>query len=193
MRVNLFKTLLGAFLPNGLLEMKEIGAAAKLAYGRLLQYAGERGYCWPSYNTLAGALGMSRSTAIRAVAELVSEHLIEVEPRVSESGDNSSNVFFFLDHAALHSGRLGSSNLTPPSSVLPPLGGVRMPPKKNHKKKIQINRGAPKKQTQLIEDIYASRLQAAARDADEWVQSQEGQATIAYFGAPVNFNKGGAK
>ena len=120
--------------------MEEIGAAAKLAYGRLLQYAGEKGYCWPSYNSLAAELGMSRSTAIRAIAELVAQKLIEIETRKSGNGDNSSNIFYFLAHPALNSDRLdtverGSVNLTPPSfkSLLP--GSVNVTPKKTHSRK----------------------------------------------------------
>jgi hypothetical protein len=146
MRVNLFKTLLGAFLPNGLLEMTEIGAAAKLAYGRLLQYAGERGYCWPSYQTLARAIGMSRTTAIRAVNELVEEKLIEVEQRISPDGDNTSNTFFFLDHPVLYlqsseGSEVGGVKLIPPSSITTPGGGVKLRPKKIHIQK-RINEAA---------------------------------------------------
>jgi hypothetical protein len=115
-RINPFRTQLGLFLPNGIAELETIGPAAKLIYGRLLQFAGQKGYCWPAVATIAAAVKISKSSAKTALKELEAEKLIEVEQRTSPDGDNASNYYYFLSHPALHAHPLdgGGSESDPP-------------------------------------------------------------------------------
>lgn len=125
MRINPYKTQLGSFLPNGIMTLTTIGSTGKLIYGRLCQFAGEKGYCWPAISTLAFAIGCSKTTVKKAIKELLGEKLIEVEHRFSEDGDATSNLYFFLDHPALHIHPLngGPVSASPPSvSALPRAG-----------------------------------------------------------------------
>ncbi len=132
MRINPYKTQLGSFLPNGILELLTIGSTAKLLYGRLCQYAGEKGYCWPAISTLAVAIGCSKTTVKKAIKELLDANLIEVEHRFSEDGDATSNLYFFLDHAALYIHPFpGGQVSTPPQSLSAP-SGSETAPKENH-------------------------------------------------------------
>jgi Helix-turn-helix domain len=118
MRINPYKTQLGSFLPNGIMKLTSIGSTAKLIYGRLCQYAGEKGYCWPAISTLADAIGCSKTTVKKAIKELQDANLIEVEHRYSEDGDATSNLYYFLDHDALHIHPLGGGqDSAPPQSV----------------------------------------------------------------------------
>jgi hypothetical protein len=54
--------------------------------------------CWPSYQTIADALNISRPKAIEAVQDLVACGLIAIEPRIVE-GHQSSNYFILLPSA----------------------------------------------------------------------------------------------
>lgn len=124
MRINPFKTQIGSLLPNGIMELTTINSSAKLIYGRLCQFAGDKGYCWPAIPTLADSVGCSETTVKNAIKELKESKLIEVVHRNSSNGDASSNLYFFLDHAALHVHPINSGGRTfpdppPPESTLP--------------------------------------------------------------------------
>lgn len=50
-------------------------------------------YAWPSYSTLADRTQLNRATVIRAVQELRSRGLVDVESRMNAGGDRTSNRF----------------------------------------------------------------------------------------------------
>lgn len=104
-----YKTFVGSFIPNWLIEWPERGpeklsAGAKLLWARLAQHEGKDGGCWPSQETLAEELGGTTDREIRKrLTELERVGLIEIEQR----GLNRSNLYHFLWHrrmeeAALH-------------------------------------------------------------------------------------------
>jgi DNA-binding transcriptional ArsR family regulator len=97
-RFNPYKLFVGSFIPNWLLKRKEISFCAKLTYARLCQYAGEDGEAFPRIETLAAEIGTSVRTVARALAELKTAGLIEVERR----GLGQSNSYFFLIHLWNH-------------------------------------------------------------------------------------------
>lgn len=128
-------------VPNGIAELTTIGTAAKLVYGRLCQFAGSRGYCWPAISTLSCAIGVTRTTTKKAIKELVAEKLIEVVGRINEDGDATSNLYYFLDHPVLNTAPLMEDGQGRPESGLPqkqPDLGQNLPSKRikeeNHKK-----------------------------------------------------------
>lgn len=92
--INPYKLFHGSFVPNWLLERKEVSQGAKLCYARLCQYAGKKGTAWPAQETLAAEIGCSDREARRYLKELVTTELIEVEQR----GLGKSNVYHFLGH-----------------------------------------------------------------------------------------------
>ena len=62
--------------------------SVKLVYLALADSADEDGVCFPSYEYLAYKCGISKSTVIRAVNNLVRRKFLTVENR-----DNTSNLF----------------------------------------------------------------------------------------------------
>ena len=92
--INPYKRFVGSLIPNWLLQRKEISPGAKLCYGRLCQYSGKNGQCYPKQITLARELGCSRSQVIRYINELVKHGLIE-KIRV---GLQRANRYKFLRH-----------------------------------------------------------------------------------------------
>ncbi len=93
-RIIPWKKFLSSLVPNWLLCRTEISQGAKLCYGRLAQYAGKDGECFPKQRTLARELGVSTRTAREYIRELEKFHLLESE----RPGLGMANRYFFLDH-----------------------------------------------------------------------------------------------
>ena len=68
----------GVFIPNVLLETDLISPVDKIVWGRLCQFAGENGVCFPSFSTIATKTAISRSGAIKSVNALVEKGFLEM-------------------------------------------------------------------------------------------------------------------
>jgi DNA-binding MarR family transcriptional regulator len=66
---------------------------AKCVYLYLRDRAARDGSCWPSLNTIAGDLSLSRSTVKRAIADLRKAGFVRSEPRYRENGSRSSSLY----------------------------------------------------------------------------------------------------
>src|SRR5262245_57464039 len=93
-RINPYKLFVGCFLPNWLVRRQEISQGAKICYARLAQYAGDKGYAYPSQETLAGELGVCSRQVRNYLDELVKARLIDSD----QQGLNSTNCYYFLTH-----------------------------------------------------------------------------------------------
>lgn len=94
---NPYRMFTGIFIPNVILSYEKISLGAKVCYGRLCQYAGENGYAYPSHQTLADELGVSRRMAQRYLKELEQDGLIKVIHR-KNNNTYTSNVYQFTWH-----------------------------------------------------------------------------------------------
>ena len=94
-RMNPYKQFTGAWLPNWLLERKELTLGAKITYSRLAQYAGEDGRAYPKVASLADAMGVERKQAQRYLSELIKYRLVEAEHHAEDSRPSD---YFFLEH-----------------------------------------------------------------------------------------------
>lgn len=113
-RINPFRLFTGAFVPTWLLEREELSPGAKLLYGKLCQFAGRDGHCFPRQETLAGALGIAERQVRNLVGELKNAKLIETE----QPGLHRPLMYFFLRH----------DWMTSPGPVgLPDFGAAEMP------------------------------------------------------------------
>lgn len=92
--INPYKLFHGAFIPNWLLRRTEISASAKLCYARLCQYAGRRGVCFPSQESLADEIGTNSRQIRRLLDELIKYNLITTE----RMGKKKNNLYKFLYH-----------------------------------------------------------------------------------------------
>ena len=100
---NPYRVFLGSFLPNALLRYDGLSSTDKLVWARLAQYAGERGYCYPSYDQLAQELGISSRSAIRSVDHLIKERFI-AKIEENRGGAGRVNLYRFLFHECLDQG-----------------------------------------------------------------------------------------
>lgn len=98
-RFNPYGRFNGIFIPEQICVSGELHPISKLIYGRLARYAGKDGRCDPEQETLSSELGTSLSSVKRAIKELVSLKLIEVER--GNRLRNENNKYHFLEHSML--------------------------------------------------------------------------------------------
>lgn len=82
-RFNPQRVMLGAFIPNAVLELPadRLSANAKICYARLLRFAGKRGVAYPRVDTLAAEVGLNRRAVFRALDELRAIELVSTTKR----------------------------------------------------------------------------------------------------------------
>lgn len=112
--INTWKLFVGSFIPNWLMQRQEISHGAKLCYGRLCQYAGQKGYCFPSQETISEELGISYRQTQRYIKELIRVGLIVIE----KYGTHNNNQYRFIQHEWMGIDDISDvPNPTVPSSV----------------------------------------------------------------------------
>ena len=97
-RINPWRKFIGSMVPNWLMRRPEVGQGAKLAYGRLVQFAGREGRCFPMQETLGRELGVGERMARNYIRELERFKLIESV----QNGNATSNDYRFLEHPWMH-------------------------------------------------------------------------------------------
>ena len=96
---NPFRLFTGIFIPEAMVRCPDLSPSAKLAYGRLVRYAGEDGRCFPAVNTLAREIGLKERRARCCLAELESAGFIrrDIQP-------GRTTAFVFLWHQVFAGG-----------------------------------------------------------------------------------------
>lgn len=92
-RFNPHRVFSGVYIPDAIYSYKNLSSTAKLLYGRLCKYKGDRGEAYPAGTTLAEELGISERQVFDHLARLVEEGFIDREPRLG-----TSTVYHFLWH-----------------------------------------------------------------------------------------------
>ena len=81
-----------AIIPEWVLDA-EIGPNAVRCYAILQRYANNQNQCWPSRSLIAKRMRCSTDTVDRAIKELIGIEAISVQPRKTEAGAPSSNIY----------------------------------------------------------------------------------------------------
>ena len=119
-----YRQFSGYVIPNCLSRYPDLSSTAKLVWGRLAQYAGRNGNCFPAYQTLADELGCRRNTVIKAVQSLVDRGFLERESRPGRS-----TLFHFLFHPIFRPGaETAPPAHLPGAETAPPPGAETAPP-----------------------------------------------------------------
>lgn len=103
MPFNPFGIFNGVFIPENVVRSNLLTFGAKIAYGRLLRYAGQDGKCYPAVKTLAKEIAVSERSAQNYLEDLVRIGLIRRVPRFSDDGQ-TSNEYIFLWHPLFQEG-----------------------------------------------------------------------------------------
>lgn len=86
------------WMDNAILDIygPQLGAYGIAVYTALCRMANANGTCWPSLNTLASTIGISRSTVIRSLEKLESLGLISISHRNGSDGSQDTNIYTIL-------------------------------------------------------------------------------------------------
>lgn len=95
---NPHRAFYGVWIPQWLEEQREVSEKAKKCYAYLTLFAGDKGRAWPSYNTLAEKLHVSRRHVIRILHELFRYRLIRITHISDSIRGHQANVYEFLWH-----------------------------------------------------------------------------------------------
>jgi hypothetical protein len=88
----------GVWIPQWLEERSEVSEKAKKLYAYLTYFARGKGKTWPSCNTLAEKLHVSRRYVINLLHELSNYRLIKITRISDQLKGNRSNIYEFLWH-----------------------------------------------------------------------------------------------
>jgi len=129
--INPYKRFQGVFIPNAIMECREITQSEKLVWGRLAQFSGKDGECHPSMEQIADGVGISERQAKRAIKALAENGFIMiVKPSGKERLMHWRNRYLFLDHPCFSGS--GSVDQNAPSggdTSVPSDGVVSVPSK----------------------------------------------------------------
>lgn len=128
--INPYCLFVSSNVPNWLMRIPDISHGAKLCYGRLCQYAGQNGKCFPTQRALAEELSVTRKAISAYIRELKRYKLI-----ISVSkGLGKSNEYKFVKHEAMEfrndeiSSKSESNKVTPKDKIVANMGNVVTPP-----------------------------------------------------------------
>ncbi len=94
---NPFGLFYGVFIPEAMVRFSGITDSAKITYGRLYRYAGQKGACFPAVSTLAAEIGSSERQTQRYISELETAGFIRRKARFVE-GLQKTNLYVFVWH-----------------------------------------------------------------------------------------------
>jgi hypothetical protein len=94
---------IGSFIPNCILKQKCLSSNDKLVWGRLTQYAGKDGVCYPKQIVIAEELGMAERSVRYSIEHLEKEGFIRIlKPTGQDRFMHRNNEYIFLWHSAFN-------------------------------------------------------------------------------------------
>jgi len=110
---NPYRNFVGSFIPNCLMSYKGLTGTAKLCWARLAQYAGKDGIAYPSQDSLAEELGISKSQVIRILSELEKKNFIKrIKATGQDKFSHKTNRYYFIFHPVFKENKLKNNNDT---------------------------------------------------------------------------------
>jgi len=84
-------------LQDWVIDREDLTSSEKLAYMALCRHASKQGECWPSYQTIAKKMSVSRKTAKVAVQGLVKKGIVKYSERKNDIGHQTSHLYTITD------------------------------------------------------------------------------------------------
>lgn len=100
--INPFKQFVCIPIPEAIARYRGLSPGAKIVYGRLQRYAGQKGVAFPHVDALAEEVGLGERQTRSYLRELTEERFIQSRREFAKG-----NVYEFLDHPAFD-GELGA-------------------------------------------------------------------------------------
>ena len=112
---------------------KLIGVYGLSVYICLARFADKEGECFPSFETIAKRVNMSRRQVIREMAKLVELELVTVTPQYDpETKEHKTNLYTLLDVT-------GSVSQSPPPSDTQSSPSAKRTPRRKQKKNVSLS------------------------------------------------------
>jgi hypothetical protein len=129
---NPWRGVCGFYPPDIVARQRDLGSGPKRLYERLVRWAGHKGTCWYSFDTMAAALGKCVRQVKSDIATLEAYGLIAHQRR----GRRLANLYTFLWHPLFDGGEVQFS--APPDPCLQEGGDVQ--PNAHHRagKEVQL-------------------------------------------------------
>lgn len=176
-----------------------VGAIGIAVYTYLVHKADRAGNAWPSYNTIAAGLGLSRPTAIKTIRELAACGLIRVEV-VRPAGKRAHNVYTLVTIGKadlpvndVYQSGIGKGYL--PVKDVAPIGKADLPVLVKHVDPIKNHQSTTKEQEPIKRGrAYSPAFEAAweaygrkGAKGDAWTQyqKQSGEGDVILDAIPV--------
>jgi len=125
-RFNPWRRFRGIMIPDPVMA-SDLSLGAKVCYGVLVRFAGERGECWPTMQTIGTRIGVSGRQAKSYIAELAASGFIARR----RGGMGRPNRYSFLRHASFDSAE-GKKFSPETGSSLPAERGGWLPTEESH-------------------------------------------------------------
>ena len=131
----------GIWVPDALLQSRDLSAGSKLCYAVLARHAGKSDYCWPARATIARALGLCPVSVRRHLRQLVRQGFLGRDSRPGHTAR-----YYFLRHHLL----VGDTQHPGPASPYTrgpraPGPGAREPLREMSQRNESVKRGAAAK------------------------------------------------
>lgn len=142
---------------------KRLGAYGLAVYMALCRFANRQSECWPSYQTIAERVGMSRRQVIREIKKLETLGLIAVQPQYDEhTGEQRSNLYILLEVCAPQSEgddsqSRGNDSQSPPPTDTRSWGSARQSGGSDWVSRSDDSQSCPPRDTQSWGDDSQSR------------------------------------
>lgn len=99
---NPYMVFQGCIVPNCIMKRTDLTSTAKLCFGRLSQYAGSDGQCFPSLKQLSEELGVRETTIEKVIKDLILANLITKEsPKGIQKLMHFRNMYRFVWNESL--------------------------------------------------------------------------------------------
>lgn len=137
-KYNPYMIFQGCIVPNCIMKRTDLTASAKLCFGRLSQYAGHNGFCYPSQKQLAEEIGTSESVIKTALTALINAKLLVIEKPTGEKKlMHFRNIYKFVWNEEFLETAKNDSSI----SRIPAVGEaqIRLSKKENHIKENHLN------------------------------------------------------
>lgn len=165
-----------------------IGVYGVAVYNVLAHYANKNGtHIFPSYQTIADKLGISRIQVIRTIKLLVETGLIKKESRVDNAGDMTSNEYTLVRLKGGIPQILPSNSQIPPSKQQKPQvvsdsyqGGISQIPDLDPLNKTQLEQEVAATQPPLVEPEKPEKAKVE-KSVEEKAQAELTKAIMAAY------------
>lgn len=173
--------------PIQVLSCRCLTSTEKSVYAAIASHLrGAKTTCFPSYNRIAGILGISRRTVIRAVKHLQENNFLNKKQEIRPDGGYTSNRYTLVTSQTPHSDLNDTNHSDITDTPTSDLNDTTNNRKKNNNNLIKLNKLNKRAQTRLRNASADSLLSADQTDLEDFVQNPQDLKILQYMKSLAN-------